>query len=145
MACKQYQKDISTLVDGELPPDAAAALLKHLSTCSACRATHRAMTALNSRLEAEAPCSSPALASRVKAKISGKDFERSDKGMFPLWGRASLLAAIVLLALGLGNLAGRSIGAIIAGDHRETMLEMIVGDSARTLADVVIDLSPEEK
>ncbi len=145
MDCEHYQKALSTLVDRELSPDASAALMRHLEGCPECRATHRAMAALNHQMTLEAPLTHPALASRVKAKISGRDSEASHRGLLPLWSSASLLAVIVLLALGLGNLAGRSVGEIILGQHRETMIEMIGTDSTRSLADVVMDLSPEEK
>jgi anti-sigma factor RsiW len=145
MDCEKYQKAISTLVDGELAADASAALTRHLSACADCRAMHQTMTALNTDLWREAPRVDSGLAPRVKAQIAGTDTKASGKTVWPLWSQAPVLAMLVLAALGLGNLAGRSMSEIIGGEPRETVLEAMVLDSTRSLADVVMDLNSEEQ
>jgi anti-sigma factor RsiW len=144
MDCKKYQRDISMLVDGELTPDASVALKEHLAACPACRSTLRAMTALNSQVTSAAPHVDAALASRVKARIADESSQTSHRPLMPIWGRVPLMALIVLLAVGLGNFAGQSIGDIIAGEPRDALVELIAADSTRSFADVMVDLTVEE-
>jgi anti-sigma factor RsiW len=144
MDCKKYQKDISMLVDGELAPDASVALKEHLAACPDCRAALQAMTALNSHVKRAAPCIDAALASRVKARIAARSSQTPRRPLMPIWGRVPLMALIVLLAVGLGNFAGKSIGDIIAGEPRDTVLDLIAPDSTRSFADVMADLTVEE-
>lgn len=144
MNCKKYHRDISALVDGELAPDASAALMKHLSECPECSATYNAMTGLNTQLLAMAPRTDLALSSRVKARIAGEHVHATHEPLMPIWGRVPIMALLVLLAVGLGNFAGKSISNIISGEKRETVLELVAPDSNRSLADVMMDLSPEE-
>lgn len=144
MECKKYHRDISALVDGELTPDASAALMKHLSECTECDAAFRAMTELNNQLKAMSPRMDPALGLRVQRRIANVSGEADRMPLMPVWGRVPLMALVVLLAVGLGNLAGTSISDILAGERHETVLELVAQDSPRSLADVVMDLTPEE-
>ncbi len=54
------------------------------------------------------------------------------------------MAMIVLLALGLGNLAGRSISDIFTKGQAQTSLELIAPDSDNSLSDALLELGAEE-
>jgi hypothetical protein len=55
-----------------------------------------------------------------------------------------LLALIVLLAIGVGNLAGRSMTEILVGDQSEAKLEYLLTDAGQSFSDIVLDIAVEE-
>jgi hypothetical protein len=90
---------------------------------------------------AEAP---PELANRVKARISSRG-DQPSYGMFsPVWKQVPIIAMTVLLAIGVGNLAGRSVSDLFLSDRAETMLEMVTPDAGESLADLVMGVETEE-
>jgi anti-sigma factor RsiW len=145
MNCQSHQKNISKLLDGELGPAAAAELLRHLAACGDCRRVHERMTFMDRDLKAlalaEAP---PELANRVKARISSLGDQPSHGIFSPVWKQVSILAMTVLLAIGAGNLAGRSVSNLFLHDRAESMLEMVAPDAGESLADLLMDVGTEE-
>ncbi len=145
MNCQSHQKNISMLLDGELGPDAAAELLRHLADCVVCRRVYERMTCLNGDLRALALAEAPReLADKVKARISSLEDQPSYGIFSPVWKQASTLAVTILLAIGVGNLAGRSVSNLFLYDHAESTLEMVVPDAGESLADLVVDIGTEE-
>ena len=55
-----------------------------------------------------------------------------------------LFAIILLLAIGLGNLAGRSMTEILAGDQSEAKLDYLLADAGQSFSDIVLDIAGEE-
>ena len=51
---------------------------------------------------------------------------------------------IVLLAIGVGNLAGRSMTEILVGDQSEAKLEYLLTDAGQSFSDIVLDIAVEE-
>jgi len=145
MNCQSHQKNISKLLDGELGLAAAAELLRHLAACGDCRRVHERMTCMDQDLKAlalaEAP---PDLADRVKARVSSLGDQPSHGIFSPVWKQASILAMTVLLAIGVGNLAGRSVSKALLIYDAESALEMIAPDAGESLADLVMDVGTEE-
>ncbi len=145
MDCDDYQKHVSMLIDGELEEHSSRALERHLAACARCRNAYDRMAGLNRALNNVALYKPPSLlTSRVKARFAEKNARR--RGMpFPFaWNQAPLFAMIVLLAIGLGNLAGRSITEILVGDQSETKLEYLLTDAGQSFSDIVLDIAVEE-
>jgi hypothetical protein len=60
------------------------------------------------------------------------------------WRPVPLFALIVLLAIGVGNLAGRSMTEILVGDQSEAKLEYLLTDAGQSFSDIVLDIAVEE-
>jgi anti-sigma factor RsiW len=145
MNCQRHQKNISMLLDGELGPAAAAELLRHLASCWDCRRVHERMASMDRDLKglalAEAP---PDLADRVKTRISRLDDIPSSGVFSPVWKPASIIAMTVLLAIGVGNLAGRSVSNALLINDAESTLDMVAPDAGEFLSDLLMDVGTEE-
>ena len=145
MECRTYERMISRLVDGELPTSASEELGRHLSACPECSRVYQRMSALNRALGSIEPAAPKAtLVERVKARVSDQRRTLEAREAIPSWYRVPLMAMVVLLALGLGNLAGRSVSQIIGSAHPEQTLEWLTPDQGQSFADVVIELGSEE-
>jgi predicted anti-sigma-YlaC factor YlaD len=145
MDCSDYQKHMSTLIDGELGQHSLKALETHLAACSGCRNAYERMAVLNRALKDVDLYRPPSmLASRVKARLVEENALRRER-RFPLaWAQVPVFAMIVLLAIGLGNLAGRSMTEILVGDQSEAKLEYLLTDAGQSFSDIVLDIAVEE-
>ena len=47
-------------------------------------------------------------------------------------------------AIGVGNLAGRSMTEILVGDQSEAKLEYLLTDAGQSFSDIVLDIAVEE-
>ncbi len=145
MECSDYQIRISALIDSELGEPSPEALKKHLAACSDCRNTYERMAAMNKSLTAVGLYGPPsALAARVKAKLGDAGAQSARRYFPPAWGRVPLFAMIVLLAIGLGNLAGRSMTEIVTGNKSDTKLDYLLADAGQSFSDIVLDIAGEE-
>lgn len=145
MDCSEYQKLMSMLIDGELGERSSEGLKRHLDACLGCRKAYECMAALNETLNAAGLYRPPSmLATRVKARLAEKN-QLPKEWHFPrAWRQAPLLAMIVLLAIGLGNLAGRSMTQIFIGEQPESGLEYLLTDAGQSLSDIFLDIAVEE-
>jgi len=145
MDCSDYQKHMSMLIDGELGQHSLQALESHLAACSVCRNAYERMTALNRTLKDVDLYRPPSmLASRVKARFAQESGQPTGR-LFPsAWRQVPLFALIVLLAIGVGNLAGRSMTEILVGDQSEAKLEYLLTDAGQSFSDIVLDIAVEE-
>jgi len=145
MDCSDYQKHVSTLIDGELGQHSLQALETHLAACSGCRTAYERMAVLNRALKDVDLYRPPSmLASRVKARLVEENAPRRER-RFPLaWAQVPVFAMIVLLAIGLGNLAGRSMTEILVGDQSEAKLEYLLTDAGQSFSDIVFNIAVEE-
>jgi anti-sigma factor RsiW len=146
MDCKEYRKHISMLIDGELEVRSAEALEKHLAACSACSNTYERMTELNNTLNAVWLGWPPSmLASSVKARLAEGSGNFKGRFFSSAWRKVPLFALIVLLAIGLGNLAGRSMTEILVGaPSSEANLQYLLTDAGQSFSDIVLNIAVEE-
>lgn len=145
MNCRTFQRQISSFVDAELGPAATKALREHLAQCRECRSRYERVAALDAALKAmPAERPQPDLAGQVKARIARVATRRDEQRAFPDWIRVPLAAMIILLALGLGNLAGRSMLGTVSAEQPEALLEIVAPSTDYSLADVVMNVSSEE-
>jgi anti-sigma factor (TIGR02949 family) len=145
MDCDDYQKHMSMLIDGELGQHSLQALETHLAACSGCRNAYGRMAALNSALKDVNLYRPPSmLASRVKARFAEESGSPSARLIPSAWRPVPLFALIVLLAIGVGNLAGRSMTEILVGDQSEAKLEYLLTDAGQSFSDIVLDIAVEE-
>jgi len=128
--CTEIRDEIGALRDGELAPERAAAVTRHVSACPECARRAAALDALGQRLRepslAFAP--SPELAPRIRTAIEFEAREREDRRrrVVPLsW--LALAAAAGVVAGAAGMLArGRAVRA-------EALAAELASDQVRSL------------
>lgn len=101
-SCEAYEIELSSLIDGELPPQAAGEALEHAFGCAGCRGFYLAARRLEQagaglRSSAtEAPAESAASWQEVQDRLASR-------GGTPGWLPSRALRAAALVALGLGG------------------------------------------
>lgn len=144
MECGKYKEQISLMIDGELSVSASEALKAHVVGCPDCRRFHERLNALRVTLSRTAFVQPrPALAQRVKEGLARRKDHRLARDPV-LWRRVPVMAMIVLLALGLGNLAGRSISDLFVSSQPQSPLELMAPDSESSLSDALLEIGAEE-
>jgi anti-sigma factor RsiW len=144
MDCRKLQQDLSRMIDGELDPALSETVTRHFEVCPECRNAHAQMVDLDSSLKAASAVPRAFLAAKVKQGLAGVRKREEATVLTPAWNRLPLMAMIALLALGLGNLAGRSIEAVMGSYQAENPLEIVMSDPGPSLADTVMELGQEE-
>ncbi len=103
------------------------------------------MLRLNSDLkEIQQAVSAPAnLTTLIQKRVRAvRNRERSDAAAI-LWRRAPIMAAIIILAIGVGNLAGRSVTNLIFTEKRNSVIQTVLLDTGESLGDLLLDVTPE--
>ena len=144
MSCISYQQMISQLLDGELPEPAAKELQTHLGKCSECQALSQRMAALDTDMRSiEFTLPRSALAEQVKARIAKHRSNASERHVFPSWARIPVMAVLVLCALGVGNLAGKSLSTMFVPDQKVSSLDLLVTDGGLSFTDALLEIGRE--
>jgi anti-sigma factor RsiW len=140
------RREISRLLDGESDSSSVQELERHLALCEDCRKVRERMIGLNEQIRSLAPESPPAaLAAIIKDRVAD-DRDRAVSGRaVPGWVRAGLFVMIVMSAVSLGNLAGRSVEEILSADRTGGTIEEIVMDRSPSFADALTDATSEER
>jgi len=145
MDCRKRENRISMLVDGELEISASEELLAHIAACKTCRSLHERMIGLNAGMEALAQVSTvPSdLATKVKDRISAVEGRQYDRQLALLWRRVPIIVMTVLLATGVGNLAGRSVSRMLLPERTDSAVEVLAPDTGESLGDLLMDVVTE--
>ncbi len=145
MNCRERERQISKLLDGELLPSASEELARHIADCVTCSRVYESMLRLNSDLkEIQQIASVPAnLKTRVQERVRAvRNRERSDATAI-LWRRAPIIATIIILAIGVGNLAGRSVSNLLFSEKRNSVIQTVLLDTGESLGDLLLDVAPD--
>ena len=137
---RQVQEQISSMLDGELNASLSEALSAHMALCEDCREFHEHLNSLNGVLRNASPDNAPW--QRGKDHLARRENHRQRD--FSMWRRVPAMAMIVLLALGLGNMMGRSISNLFINGRTVASLEFIAPDSENSFSEVLLDLGAEE-
>jgi anti-sigma factor RsiW len=106
MSCADYNEALNALLDGELPPDQAATLASHLTTCPVCTRMLAELAQLRAGLAQAMPeAAPPELQARIEALLMGEGAEiiqftpkpRRWLPNRPGWVAATALAAALML------------------------------------------------
>ena len=113
--CQPTRETLGAYVDGELPPDDAAALADHLTTCAHCSAEYQSVldTIALTRTQLERFTAPDVLRARIRAAIATTPSElesptaaaapRRDGRWRSRWAQPALIAAGLLFAAALGS------------------------------------------
>jgi anti-sigma factor RsiW len=145
MKCADCKKRLSSFLDGEIPQAGLSALEEHMSACEECRRLYARMTVLDESLRSlHAPVPHSDLSSKVKAELFSD--KRSLWECVPLSVRRTIpvLIVILMLAIGLGTMAGRSLTNLLLDRQPRAKAEFVVLDMGNSLADTVLDLGSRE-
>ncbi|MEW6531237.1 MAG: zf-HC2 domain-containing protein [Thermodesulfobacteriota bacterium] len=145
MRCGDCQKIIGRLVDGELDADVVTTVQEHLSSCAECRAFHERLTSLDRSLKSM-PRLEPrmALARMVKARIVEERRGSQTSIFVPRWIQVPVAVALIMVAVGLGNLAGRSLTEILEGPPPDAGLELLVSSPGMSFGEVLTEIHGQE-
>lgn len=145
MSCRKVQKQISVFVDGELSRTLPAEVRTHLSRCVACRTFHEHCLSLDSVLRAcEVGPVPSGLAEEIREHVLNQPRRERMGFSFPVWCRVPVMGALVLVALGVGTISGRSIGGMIIEPRSEIGMEDVIPGQTGSFAQVVLDFSGQE-
>ena len=118
--CKQYEIELSALLDGESDPATAVALMDHISRCVSCRDFYRELRSFQSLVDGMAP-----VEDRVPERVpESESARRRWSWVFPVpryaWGvAAALLIAIGSYAAGTKQLIGGDNDDRVTFEHAE--------------------------
>ena len=142
MKCEEIQKQLSVMVDGESSPESSEKLLAHLQTCHECSAFYENARQMNRIMNsAQMVLPNSALANVVKERIARKREGESVWKPVSFWKSAPVYAMVILLALGVGNLAGNSLTKAIMNSGEENSLELIVPNGTEYLSDIFTEIA----
>ena len=140
-----YQKRISLLVDGALDGPSAKELLAHLTECPDCARAYEEMVSLNNTLaNVKLSLADRSLANRVKARISGESKSAGYGWNFSLLKQVPIWALIAILAVGVGDMAGKTLTEALNSYDTSHNLENLIQDNGESLTDVLIDFGQSE-
>ena len=149
--CQPTRATLSAYVDGELPPDDAAAIADHLTTCAHCSAEYQSVldTVALTRSQLERFAAPDVLRARIRAAIATTPSEhepapadgasRRGAQYRNRWARPVLIAAGLLLAAALGSgttllvrqeAAPPSIAAQVLSSHLRSLMPNHLTDVA---------------
>lgn len=145
MSCTRYETTISRMLDGELDHPSAHELRMHLNDCARCRKLYHRLSELNGSIaEMPVPFPAPDLSLRVKERIASAGEASPAKRLVPPWGRAVAFAMAVVVALGVGNLVGKSLSSVVFERVKpDPGIELLVLENGQSFSDAILEIGPE--
>ena len=126
--CNTTQASLSAYIDGELPPDQAAAVAEHLASCATCSDEYETMLETVGLLRTQLTryTAPDVLRARIRTALASTPGEPAGEDAEPLppprrrqrvagWRRAASWAAVILVAAALGS--GASM--VVVGRDRQ--------------------------
>jgi anti-sigma factor RsiW len=145
MDCRQYEIQISRLFDGELDGASAESVRSHLDVCPECRLFHERVVSLDAGLRAVANSSPvPDFGPLVRTRLERLRQPWITRALVPQWAGVPLMAALVLIAVGLGHMAGKSMTQAISLSSSEETAEFLMLERGPSLSDVAMEIGSEE-
>jgi len=146
MNCSQFQRDLSALLDGELPGCNKETLEFHLRECPACSRDWERMRSVTEQVRHLGFRSMPddALAEKVKQRIAEKASPGTMVQGLRVWGRVPLFAALVLIALGMGEFAGRSVIEAVFPTTHGSYYEGALLENGTSFGDIFLELTQSD-
>lgn len=140
-----YQKRISLLVDGALDESATMDLLAHLEQCPQCMRVYEQMESLNNNL-ANVKISLPecSLANTVKARIARVSESSGFAWNFSFLRQVPIWALIAILAVGVGDMAGKTLAEALSAHTMSSSLENLIQNNGESLSDALINFGQGE-
>jgi anti-sigma factor RsiW len=143
MSCQKYQKDLSALLDRELRGRDKERLEAHLTSCEECARMWRQMSLANERVRnvGAYAVDERALTNRIKARLASRAGARRGEQSLVAWRQVPVFALLVLIALGMGNFAGRSLVDVLFPTADEPITEAQLLENGSSFGDVFMDLT----
>lgn len=145
MDCSKWQEQLSKRLDGEATNSEVSDVMEHIAGCEGCKRTFERMGVLNDSLRSlSAPLPRTDLARAAKAVLFGKRTSSVNSSSFAVWRKVPVLIVILLLAVGLGNFAGRSMADLLQERGADTGTSFLEQHADTSLADVVLEINSQE-
>ena len=145
MECGEYQKLLSRLLDGELDEEKAAAARDHMTSCSTCAEFYASAFSIGSALGASLDAAIPSnLSVRVKQAVAAERNKASTNILPARWIQVPLTAGLLIVAIGLGGLAGHSLSEALRPGLDAGELEALVPASDTSFAQALVEMASLE-
>ncbi len=132
-------------MDGSLDGPATREALDHLTECPDCARAYEEMVSINNTLASvKLSLADRSLASKVKDRISGESKSAGYGWNFSLLKQAPIWALIAILAVGVGDKAGKTLTEALNSYDTSHDLENLIQDNGESLTDVLIDFGQSE-
>lgn len=144
MSCQKYQKELSALLDGELRGSDKERLEAHLKSCEQCARMRRRMSIATDRVKHAGAYAvdEKALTTRIKARIASHAASPSaGERSVVVWRRVPVFALLALIAIGMGNFAGRSLVDVLFPTADDPLVEAQILENGSSFGDVFMDLT----
>jgi len=132
MRCRKWAVEISKWHEGELSDARQAELLRHLESCRHCRSMEARLKAVSIALDESPELPVPDfLSQKITASVSEKMRQHSGNRVAGLIGflsyryRAVVVAAMLLIGLCIGGLAGRDIAGLANADRAKQSYDLL--------------------
>lgn len=147
MNCRERQKQISMLADGELGEVAAIDLRNHVTSCRECSEFMKSVAAVNETLRSlPSPAPRPGLNLAIKAAVEEKFGTAPRPIGMPRWAQVAVYGAAIITALGVGKLAGRSMSDVIVSGAADHTYELSADlDSGASFVDLAVEIGAKER
>jgi anti-sigma factor RsiW len=147
MNCSQFQQDLSALLDGELDGPKKEALEGHLLGCPECSMALAQMRTVMDQVRylSWQTMAGEFLANKVKQRIAEKTSRGTMGQGLRVWGRVPVFAALILIALGMGNFAGRSVSEVLFPATPESLNETMLLDNGESFGDIFLELTQSDR
>ncbi len=143
MSCQKYQKELSALIDGERRGKDKERLEAHLKSCEECARMWRQMSFATDSVRRAAAhiVDEKVLTNRIKARIASTAAPGRGESSLVAWKRSPVFALLVLIALGMGNVAGRSLVDVLLPTVDDPIIEAQILENGSSFGDVFMDLT----
>jgi len=146
MNCSAFRKQISLLLDGALDEATAATLKAHMAGCADCQRFHDRIAAIDVTLRENRAVFPPAaLTERIKSNVEAYRARKEGREFFPVWSHVAVLALVLLLAVGVGNLAGRLVTDVFTQQRADAFVDQLIPGQNGWVSDAFIELGAEER
>lgn len=147
MKCEDFQIQISKLLDDEFHGKSSGELFGHLRSCPECSMFYERTKQIDKDLKAVSlALPDSALAKRIQEKIKQKTGRTQKTQSVPVfWRRIPVYALVALLAVGVGNVAGKTLTQALLNQNSETTLDLMIPDGNVYISDIFSDISQGEQ
>lgn len=143
MNCQNVQKKLSALLDGEETGLEKERLEEHLKSCEECSQAWRQMRIVTQRVTHMKgyPVDEKELTDKIKRRIATRSGNNVHELGLGLWARVPVFALLLLIALGMGNYAGRSLIEVFLPPTEDPLTETLLLENGSSFGDVFLELT----
>jgi hypothetical protein len=144
MDCRKCLELIPMLLTERLEESDSSDVRRHISLCSECGKAYDRMAVFLAGLRSMKEINAtPWLAQRIKSEIAAERYPAS-RILLSKWVQAPVMALVILLAVGVGNLTGARLSEILVATGSEQTPAFVLDDQASSIDDLIMKIDTNE-